>query len=177
MCLSDATAQAPLNPVSPTGEDEEEQEEERESDREFIDDDVVRAQAPFRAFEMPEPQSFRRVGAASEETEEEEPKLKNKDRQEARKLQPSSERANYGDLPGNYIFGLSPIANLPVPYGCLLDTGAVASENNEYLQQEHIEYLQGPAMRQHARLFAIRPALPSATLGEGQEQQPLRQVE
>jgi hypothetical protein len=158
------------------GEDQEEDEEqENDEDREFIDNEFIE-QAPFRVFEMPEAQSFRRVGAASDDAEEEDPKQKNKDRQEARKLQPSTERANYGDLAGNYIFGLAPIANLPVPYGCLLETGAVAAENNEYLQPEHIEYLQGPAMRQHARLFAIRPALPSLTLGADQEQQLLRQV-
>ena len=113
--------------------------------------------------------------------EAEEPKQKNKDRQEPRNLQPCTERANYADLaehPGceNYMFLMPCITNRPVPYNCLLQTNAVASENNQYLLPEQIEYLQGPAMRHHARLFGIRPPLCSLSLGADQEHQELRQL-
>ena len=68
------------------------------------------------------------------------------------------------------------IANRALPYNLLLQTGAVAAESNEYLSPKHIEYLQGPCMRQHARLFGIRPALPSLHIGGEQEHQQLRQM-
>ena len=162
-----------------TGEEDEEEEEENDFDRAFIDDDTVHSQPHFRDVQHTEQQTFRQVGM--EEAAEDEPKQKIKDRQEARTLQPSTERANYADLaeqPGceNYMFLLPCIANRAVPYSFLLQTNAVASENNEYLLPEHLEYLQGPSMRQHARLFGIRPPLCSLTLGADQEQQELRQL-
>ena len=116
-----------------------------------------------------------------EEAVEEDPKQKNKERQEPHTLQPSTERTNYVDLaeqPGceNYMFLLPCITNRAVPYNFLLQTNAVACDNNEYLLPEHLEYLQVPSMCQHARLFGIRPPLCSLTLGADQEQQELRQM-
>ncbi|MBV5344229.1 MAG: hypothetical protein JZU63_01115, partial [Rhodoferax sp.] len=63
-----------------------------------------------------------------------------------------------------------------VPYTCLLQTNAVASENNEYLLPEHIAWMKGNSQRLHARRFASRPALPSLSLGADQEHQELRQL-
>jgi hypothetical protein len=74
------------------------------------------------------------------------------------------------------MFLLPPIVDQPVPYVCLLQMKEVASEKNEYLKPEDLDYLQSASMRQHARLFAIRPLLPSLALGADQEQQELRQV-
>ena len=129
---------------------------------------------------MAERQNYRQVGM--HEAEEEEPKQKNKDRQEPRTLQPSTERGHYGDLaeqPGceNLLFLMPCVAKQAVPYTCLLQTNAVSSENNPYLLPEHIEeWFDGNSQRQHARLFGIRPPLPSLSLGADQEHQELRQL-
>ena len=125
---------------------------------------------------MDEEPNLRVVGNSEAE---EEAKQKNKDRQEARNLQLSTERGHYGDLaeqPGreNLLFLMPSIINRAVPYTCLLQTGAVSSENNEYLLPEHIEWLRGKFQRQHARMFACRPPLPSLSLGEDQQHQALR---
>ena len=125
---------------------------------------------------MDEEPNLRVVGNSEAE---EESKQKNKDRQEARNLQLSTERGHYGDLaeqPGreNLLFLMPSIINRAVPYTCLLQTGAVSSENNEYLLPEHIEWLRGKFQRQHARMFACRPPLPSLSLGEDQQHQALR---
>jgi hypothetical protein len=129
---------------------------------------------------MDEEPSIRTVGNAESEAEEE-PKQKNKDRQEPRNLQPSTERGHYGDIaqqPGreNLLFLMPSIAHRAVPYTCLLQTKAVASENNEYVSAEHIEWMTGKSQRLHARTFATRPALPSLSLGADQEHQELRQL-
>jgi hypothetical protein len=160
-------------------EEEEEEEEENDFDRAFIDDNVVESQSHYRDIDSTPQQTFRRVGM--DDPVEDDSKQKNKDRQEPRTLLPSTERANYGDLaeqPGceNYMFMLPCITNRAVPYNFLLQTNAVACEGNEYLLPDHLEYLQGPSMRQHARLFGIRPPLCSLTLGAHQEEQELRQL-
>ena len=153
-----ASVQRTLTMCMRTGEEEEElQEEETEADRNFIDDDAVDTQAHFRDIEELPRQFFRQVGVDMEEAEEED-KQKKKERQEPRTLLPSTERATYADVadePGceNYMFMLPCIATNPLPYHCLLQSNAVAAEKNEYLLPKHIEYLQGPCMRQHARLF------------------------
>jgi hypothetical protein len=162
------------------GEEEESEEEERASDNEFIDDSAGHMQPNYRDVLIGDRQTFRAVGMHEDEAAEES-KHKNKDRQEPRNLQLSMERGNYGDLaeiPGcdNYMFLMPCITNRAVPYNCLLQTNAVASENNHYLLPEGIEYLQSPSMRHHARLFGIRPPLCSLSLGAEQEYQELRQV-
>ena len=129
---------------------------------------------------MEEEQHVRVVGNAQSDAEDE-PKQKNKDRQEARNLQLSTERGHYGDLaalPGreNLLFLMPSITHRAVPYTCLLQTSAVSAENNEYLLPEHIEWLKGKSQRQYARMFACRPPLPSLSLGEDQEHQELRQL-
>ena len=165
-----------------TGEEQEEEEDEATAaDHDFIDDAEVEQQASFHDMEDLPQQFTRQVGVASMEEAEEDPKQKNKERQEPRALLPSTERATYADLadePGseNYMFLLSCIVKKALPYTLLLQTNAVAAENNEYLLPQHIEHLQGANMRQHARLFSIRPALPSLTLGGEQQQLLLRQM-
>jgi len=163
-----------------TGNEEESDEEARASDNDFIDDSAGHEQPHFRDIAVPERQNYREVGM-HEDDGADEPKQKNKDRQEPRTLQPSTERGNYADLadvPGleNYMFMMPCITNRAVPYSCLLQTNAVSSDKNEYLLPEHIEYLQGPSMRHHARLFGIRPPLCSLSLGADQEHQELRQL-
>jgi hypothetical protein len=160
-------------------EEEEEEDEENDADRAFIDNSEGHFQPHIRAVNMEEEPNLRIVGHAH--NEEEETKHKNKDRQEPRNLQPSSERGQYGDLaeqPGreNLLFLMPSIANRPVPYTCLLQTSAVSSDNNEYLLPEHIEWLKGKGQRQHARMFACRPPLPSLAIGADQEHQELRQL-
>ena len=165
-----------------TGEEQEEEEDEATAaDDEFIDDAEVDQQANFRDMEDLPQQFSRQVGVAAMEEAEDDPKQKNKERQEPRALLPSTERATYADLadePGgeNYMFLLSSIANKALPYTLLLQTNAVAAENNEYLLPQHIEHLQSASMRQHARWFSIRPALPSLALGGEQQHQELRQL-
>jgi hypothetical protein len=167
--------------VHATGEEDEEDEEEATAqDLDFIDDAEVEEQASYRDMEELPRQFSRQVGVAAME-EEEDPKQKNKERQEPRALLPSTERATYADLADeagseNYMFLLSCIAKKALPYTLLLQTNAVAAENNEYLLPQHIEHLQGLGMRQHARLFSVRPALPSQTLGGEQQHQQLRQM-
>jgi hypothetical protein len=137
----------------------------------------VEQQANFRDMEDL-PQQFHRTVGMQEA--EEDPKQKNKERQEPRTLLPSTERATYADLADevgqeNYMLLMPCIANRALPYTMLLQMNAVAVENNEYLLPNHIEYLRGPNMRQHARWFGIRPTLPSLTLGGEQQHQQLRQ--
>jgi hypothetical protein len=79
-----------------TGEEEEENDEEvNEEDLDFIDDAPVEQQANFRDMEDLPQQFYRTVGM---QEEEEDPKQKNKERQEPRALLPSTERATYADL-------------------------------------------------------------------------------
>ena len=129
---------------------------------------------------MAERQNYRQVGVHEDEDAEQTKKM-NKDRQEPRTLQPSTERGHYGDLaeqPGheNLLFLMPSVVKQAIPYTCLLQTNTVSSENNPYLLPEHIEWLNGSAQRQHARLFGIRPPLPSLSLGADQQHQELRQL-
>ncbi len=123
------------------GEEEQEAEDEPTAeDEEFIDDAEVEHQASFRDMEELPQQFSRQVGVADMEEAEEDPKQKNKERQEPRALLPSTERATYADLadePGceNYMLTLPCIASRAVPYTLLLQTNVVAAENNEYLLQ------------------------------------------
>ena len=157
---------------------EEDEEEANEDDRAFIDDSEGHIQPHIREVDMEEEQNVRLVGEA--QMEEEDSKKKNKDRQETRNLQPSTERGRYGDLaeqPGreNFLFLMPCITNQSVPYTCLLQTNTVSSDNNEYLLPEHVEWLRS-SQRNFARLFASRPSLPSLSLGGDQQHQELRQV-
>ena len=180
MLLQCACLQHLLTKYFYTGNEEEVDEEARDSDNEFIDDNPVMEQSSFRDVLLADRQNYRQVGT-QEEDDADQTKKNNKDRQEQRNLQPSTERGQYGDLaekPGceNLLFMMPSVAKQPVPYTCLLQTSAVSSENNEYLLPEHIEWLNGNSQRQHARLFGIRPPLPSLSLGADQEHQELRQL-
>ena len=155
--------------------EQESADEETQADRAFIDDDGVHEQPAYNEPVFEERTHVRKVGNAEEDLDEQ--RQKNKDRQDPRKLEPSTERGTYADIKDNYMFKLPCISRRPVPYTCLLQMHEVSSENNPYLTPQHIQYLQSPCMRQHARLFAIRPVLPSVVLGSPQYVQPLRQID
>ena len=127
---------------------------------------------------MEEEPRVRLVGDA--QFDEEDAKKKNKDRQETRNLQPSTERGHYGDLAGqpgreNFLFMMPCITHQSVPYTCLLQNNTVSPDNNDYLLPEHVEWFR-KSQRNFARLFASRPPLPSLSLGADQQHQQLRQM-
>ncbi len=118
-----ASEKRTLTICMPAGEEEEEDDEEANAaDLAFIDDEPVEQQANFRDMEDLPQQFYRTVGM---QEEEEDPKEKNKERQEPRALLPSTERATYADLadePGceNHMLFMPCIDSRAVPYTVLL---------------------------------------------------------